>query len=106
MAEERKSITLYVAQQPFKLAVSANQEELYHRAESRIREYIQQLAEKNNISDRFVQLGYATIYFALNEIQLTDKQKFVDSDLKNNLRKIQEVIQLVLDDTQEKANVL
>jgi len=104
MAEERKSITLYVAQQPFKLSVPVNQEELYHRAESRIQEYIQQLAERRNISDRFVQLGYAAINFALNEIYLTDKQKFVDSDLKNNLRKIQEVIQLVLDDSNEKTD--
>jgi hypothetical protein len=101
MAEERKSITLYIAQQPFKLSVLASEEELYHRAESRIQEYMRRLAEKNNISDRFVQLGYAAINFALNETYLTDKQKFVDSDLKNNLRKIQEVIQLVLKDTND-----
>jgi len=100
MAEERKSITLYIAQQPFKLSVHASQEELYHRAESRIQDYMRQLAEKN-VSDRFVQLGYAAINFALNEIYLTDKQKFVDTDLKTNLRKIQEVIQLVLNDTNE-----
>jgi len=103
MAEERKSITLYIAQQPFKLSVPASQEEMYHRAENRIQEYVRQLAEKNNISDRFVQLGYAAINFALNEIYLTDKQKFVDSDLKNNLKKIQEVIQLVLNDSNEKT---
>lgn len=101
MDEERKSITLYIAQQPFKLSVPASQEEMYHRAESRIQEYMQQLAEKNSISDRFTQLGYAAINSALKEIYLTDKQKFVDSDLKNNLRKIQEVIQLVLKDTNE-----
>jgi metal-dependent hydrolase (beta-lactamase superfamily II) len=104
MAEERKSITLYIAQQPFKLSVAANQEELYHRAESRIQEYIQQLAGKNNISDRLVQLGYAAINFALNEIYVTDKQKFIDSDLKNNLRKIQEDIQLVLNDSNGKTS--
>ena len=104
MAEERKSITLYIAQQPFKLSVPASQEEMYHRAENRIQEYTRQLAEKNNINDRFVQLGYAAINFALNEIYLTDKQKFVDSDLKNNLRKIQDIIQLVLNDTKEKTS--
>ena len=98
MAEERKSITLYISQQPFKLSIPVSEEEAYHRAESRIQEYTRQLAEKNNINDRFVQLGYAAINFALNEIYLTDKQKFVDSDLKNNLRKIQEVIRLVLND--------
>ena len=101
MAEERKSITLYIGQQPFKLSVSAADEELYHRAEGRIQEYMRRLAEKNNINDRFVQLGYAAVHFALNEIILTDKQKFVDSDLKNNLRKIKEVIDLVLNDTQD-----
>ncbi|MDR1181030.1 MAG: hypothetical protein LBL13_03520 [Bacteroidales bacterium] len=98
MAEERKSITLYVAQQPFKLSILASQEEMYHKAEKRIQEYTRNLAEKNNITDRFVQLGYAVINFALNEIYLTEKQKFVDADLKNNLRKIKEVINLVLDE--------
>ncbi|MDR0604207.1 MAG: hypothetical protein LBG80_07910 [Bacteroidales bacterium] len=98
MAEERKSITLYVAQQPFKLSILASQEEMYHKAEKRIQEYTRNLAEKNNITDRFVQLGYAVINFALNEIYLTEKQKFVDTDLKNNLRKIQEVINLVLNE--------
>ena len=100
MAEERKSITLYIAQQPFKLVVPANDEALYRRAESRVQDYMRQLAERN-ISDRFVQLGYAAISSALNEICLADKQKFVDSDLKNHLRKIQEVIELVLNDTDE-----
>jgi hypothetical protein len=98
MAEERKSITLYVAQQPFKLSILASQEEMYHKAEKRIQEYTCNLAEKNNITDRFVQLGYAVINFALNEIYLTEKQKFVDTELKNNLRKIQEIINLVLDE--------
>jgi predicted solute-binding protein len=98
MAEEKKSITLYVAQQPFKLSILASQEEMYHKAEKRIQEYTRNLAEKNNITDRFVQLGYAVINFALNEIYLTEKQKFVDTELKNNLRKIQEVINLVLDE--------
>lgn len=98
MAEEKKSITLYVAQQPFKLSILASQEEMYHKAEKRIQEYTRNLAEKNNITDRFVQLGYAVINFALNEIYLTEKQKFVDTDLKNNLRKIQEVINLVLNE--------
>jgi predicted solute-binding protein len=98
MAEERKSITLYVAQQPFKLSILASQEEMYHKAEKRIQDYTRNLAEKNNITDRFVQLGYAVINFALNEIYLTEKQKFVDTELKNNLRKIQEVINLVLDE--------
>jgi predicted solute-binding protein len=98
MAEERKSITLYVAQQPFKLSILASQEEMYHKAEKRIQEYTRNLAEKNNITDRFVQLGYAVINFALNEIYLTEKQKFVDTELRNNLRKIQEVINLVLNE--------
>ena len=103
MAEERKSITLYIAQQPFKLSIPVHEEELYRRAENRIQDYTRQLAEKSNISDKFLQLGYAAINFALNEIYLTDKQKFVDSDLKNNLRKIKEVIQLVLNDSNEKT---
>jgi predicted solute-binding protein len=98
MAEERKSITLYVAQQPFKLSILASQEEMYHKAEKRIQEYTRSLAEKNNITDRFVQLGYAVINFALNEVYLTEKQKFVDTELKNNLRKIQEIISLILDE--------
>ena len=97
MADEKKSITLYVAQQPFKLSILASQEELYHKAEKRIQDYTRNLAEKNNIHDKFTQLGYAVINFALNEIVLTEKQKFVDTDLKNNLKKIQEVIKEVLD---------
>ncbi|MDR1878546.1 MAG: cell division protein ZapA [Bacteroidales bacterium] len=101
MAEERKSITLYVAQQPFKLSILPSQEELYHRVEKRIQDYTRDLAEKNNITDKVMQLGYAAINFALNEIYLTDKQKFVDTDLKNNLRKIQEVINLTLNDSKE-----
>ena len=99
MADERKSITLYVAQQPFKLSVLSSQEELYHKAEKRIQEFIHNLAEKNNINDKFTQLGYAAINFALTEIVLTEKQKFVDTDLKNNLKKIQAIIQEVLNES-------
>ena len=96
MAEERKSITLYIAQQPFKVSILSSQEEMYHKAEKRIQEYTRNLAEKSNITDKFVQLGYAVINFALNEIYLTEKQKYVDTDLKNKLKKIQEVVDLVL----------
>lgn len=98
MTDEKKSITLYVAQQPFKLSILAGQEELYHKAEKRIQDYTRNLAEKNNINDKFTQLGYAVINFALNEIVLTEKQKFVDTDLKNNLKKMQEVIKEVLNE--------
>lgn len=99
MAEERKAITLYVAQQPFKLSILASQEEMYHKVEQRIQEYTRTLAEKNNITDRFTQLGYAVINFALNELYLSEKQKFVETDLKNNLRKIQEVLNLMLNES-------
>jgi hypothetical protein len=99
MAEERKSITLYVAQQPFKLSILSSQEEMYHKAEKRIQEYARNLAEKNNITDRFTQLGYAVINFALNEVYLTEKQKFVDTDLKNSLKKIQEIVNSALNET-------
>ena len=98
MADERKSITLYVAQQPFKLSVLTSQEELYHKAEKKIQESIRNLAEKNKINDKFTQLGYAAISFALAEIVLTEKQKFVDTDLKNNLREIKKIIQEVLNE--------
>ena len=98
MAEERKSITLYVAQQPFKLSILSSQEEMYHKAEKRIQEYARNLAEKNNITDRFMQLGYAVINFALNEVYLTEKQKFIDTDLKNSLKKIQEIVNLALNE--------
>jgi len=103
MAEERKSITLYIGQQPFRLVVPANEEALYRRAESRIQKSMQYMAEKNKITDRFTQLGFAAINSALNEICLTEKQAFIDSDLENNLRKIQEEIQLVLNNSNEKA---
>ena len=98
MADERKSIKLYVAQQPFKLSVLTSQEELYHKAEKKIQESIRNLAEKNKINDKFTQLGYAAISFALAEIVLTEKQKFVDTDLKNNLREIKKIIQEVLNE--------
>ena len=96
MADEKKSITLYVAQQPFKLSVAAGQEELYRKAERRIQDYTRNLAEKNNIHDKLIQIGYAAINFALNEIVLIEKQKFVDTDLKNNFKKMQTIIDEVL----------
>jgi len=99
MADEKKSITLYVAQQPFKLSVLSSQEELYRRAEKRIQEFTHNLAEKNKINDKFTQLGYAAISFALAEIVLAEKQKFVDTNLKNNLKKIQAIIQEVLNES-------
>jgi hypothetical protein len=43
-------------------------------------------------------LGYAVINFALKEAYLADKQKFVDTDLKSRLEKIQEIINLVLEE--------
>ncbi|MCL2131338.1 MAG: cell division protein ZapA [Lentimicrobiaceae bacterium] len=101
MAEERESITLYIAQQPLRLFIPAGQEALYRRAESRVQEHMRQLAEKQNINDKLAQLSYAAVGFAINEIVLTDRQKFVNTDLKNNLRKIQKVIQLVLNDSNE-----
>ena len=96
MAEDKKSITLYVAQQPFKLSILPSQEEMYHKAEKKIQDYTRTLAEKNNITDKVMQLGYAAISFALNEVYLTEKQKFIDTDLKNNLKKIQEIVDKIL----------
>jgi len=62
------------------------------------------LAGRNNINDRFVQLGYAVINFAVNETNLLDKQRYIDSDLKTTLRKIQKEIQLALNDANGKAS--
>jgi len=101
MAEERKSITLYVAQQPFRLSILPSQEDIYHKADKRIQEYTRNLAEKNKITDRVTQLGYAVINFAVNEIYLTEKQKFVDTDLKNSLKKIQEIVNSVLNESNQ-----
>ena len=84
MEEERKSITLYIAQQPFKLSVTSGQEELYRKAEEKIAQYIKTLASKQ-ITDRFTQIGYALINFTIKETYLSEKQKFIDTDLKNNL---------------------
>jgi len=98
MAEERKSITLYVAQQAFKLSILPSQEEMYRKAERRIQDYTRNLAEKSSITDRSAQLGYAAINFALNEIYLTEKQKFIDTDLKNSLKKIQKIVDSALNE--------
>ena len=95
MEEERKSITLYIAQQPFKLSVAAGQEELYRKAEEKIAQYIKSLATKQ-INDRFTQIGYALINFTIRETYLIEKQKFIDTDLKNNLKNLQNVLQDVL----------
>jgi cell division protein ZapA (FtsZ GTPase activity inhibitor) len=81
------------------VSIPSSQEEMYHKAEKRIHEYTRNLAEKSNITDKFVQLGYAAINFALNEIYLTEKQKFVDTDLKDKLRKIQEVVDSALNES-------
>jgi hypothetical protein len=95
MEEERKSITLYIAQQPFKLSVTAEQEELYRKAEDKIAQYIKSLASKQ-ITDRFTQMGYALINFAIKETYLTEKQHYIDTDLKNNLKNLQTVLHNVL----------
>jgi len=95
MEEERKSITLYIAQQPFKLSVTSEQEELYRKAEEKISVYIKSLASKQ-ITDRFTQMGYALINFAIKETYLTEKQHYIDTDLKKNLKNLQSVLQNVL----------
>jgi predicted ATPase len=103
MAEEKKSksITLHVAQRPFKLLIPESQEELYRKAEKRIQSFVQYIAEEHHISDSFAQLGYAVINFAVNEVDLAEKQQFVDKELKHNLRKIQEIVNLVLEDKKQ-----
>lgn len=95
MEEERKSITLYIAQQPFKLSVTAEQEELYRKAEEKISQYIKSLASKQ-ITDRFTQMGYALINFAIKETYLTEKQHYIDTELKQNLKNLQTVLHDVL----------
>ena len=99
MQDEKKPITLYVAQQPFKLSVNVSQEELYRKAEQRINVYIRQLAERNHITDRMVQMGYALINFAIKETYLTDKQNYVDTNLKD----LQNVLQNVLNEMENDA---
>lgn len=97
MQDEKKSIALYIGQQQFKLSVNASQEELYRKAEKRINAYMQQLAEKSHISDRTVQMGFALINFAIKETYLVDRQRYVDTKLKDNLKALQEMLQKTLD---------
>ncbi len=97
MQNEKKSITLYIGQQPFRLSVNASQEELYRKAERRINSYMQQLAEKNRVSDRMLQMGYALINFAIKETYLTDRQQFVDTKMKDNLKSLQELLRKTLE---------
>ena len=97
MQNEKKSITLYIGQNPFKLSVNPSQEELYRKAERRINAYMQQLADKNNISDRMLQMGYALINFAIKETYYVDRQQYVDTKLKDNLKTLQDVLRRTLD---------
>lgn len=97
MQDEKKSIALYIGQQQFKLSVNASQEELYRKAEKRINAYMQQLAEKSHISDRTIQMGFALINFAIKETYLVDRQRYVDTKLKDNLKALQEMLQKTLD---------
>ena len=103
MQEEKKTITLYIAQQPFKLSVAAAQEALYRKAEQRINGYIRQLSEKSHVSDRMTQMGYALINFAIKETYLTEKQHYVDTKLKDNLKNLQHALQAVLNGMEEEA---
>ncbi|NLJ81714.1 MAG: cell division protein ZapA [Bacteroidales bacterium] len=91
MEDKRKSITIYIAQQPFKLLVTDEQEELYRKAEDKISQYIKSLASKQ-ITDRFTQMGYALINFAIKETYLTEKQHYIDTDLKKSLKNLQSVL--------------
>ena len=97
MQDEKKSSALYLGQQQFKLSVNASQEELYRKAEKRINAYMQQLAEKSHISDRTVQMGFALINFAIKETYLVDRQRYVDTKLKDNLKALQEILRKTLD---------
>ena len=97
MQNEKKSITLYIGQNPFKLSVNPSQEELYRKAERRINAYMQQLADKNNISDRMLQMGYALINFAIKETYYVDRQQYVETKLKDNLKTLQDVLRRTLD---------
>ena len=95
MGKERKSITLYIAQQPFKLSILPEQEELYRKAENKISQYIKSLSAKQ-ITEKFTIMGYALINFAIKETYLTEKQHYIDNDLKNNLKNLHNVLQNVL----------
>lgn len=97
MQDEKKSISLYIGQQQFKLSVNASQEELYRKAEKRINAYLQQLADRNHISDPRIQMGYALINFAIKETYLADRQQYVDTKLKDNLKSLQEMLRKTLD---------
>lgn len=97
MEDKRKSITIYIAQQPFKLLVTDEQEELYRKAEDKISQYIKSLASKQ-ITDRFTQMGYALINFAIKETYLTEKQHYIDTDFKKSLKNLQSVLQNIISD--------
>lgn len=92
MQDEKKSISLYIGQQQFKLSVNASQEELYRKAEKRINAYLQQLADRNHITDSRIQMGYALINFAIKETYLADRQQYVDTKLKDNLKALQQML--------------
>ncbi|MBO4581551.1 MAG: cell division protein ZapA [Bacteroidales bacterium] len=98
MSENKKLITLYVAQQAFKLTIPESQEVLYREAERNINTYIRSLSEKIHSTDKFTLMGYAVINFAMKNILLNEKQKFVDSDLLEVLKKIQTTVNEVLDE--------
>lgn len=91
MEVEKKSITIYVAGQALKLSIAAEQEETFRKAERNIQAYIK-LLEKKGISDAFTCLCYAIVYFAHNDVVKSEKQHFVDNDLVEVLKKIQETV--------------
>ncbi len=91
MSEDKKLITLYVAQQAFRLTIPAEQESLYREAERNINTYIHTLSGRVGSTDKFTLMGYAVINFAMKNLLLTEKQKFVDTDLIEVLKKIQTI---------------
>ena len=42
-------------------------------------------------------MGYALIYFAIKEVYLVERQQYVDTKLKDNLKALQEVLRKTLE---------
>ena len=58
---------------------------------------MRQLAEKNRISDRMLQMGFALINFAVKDTYKEERQQYVDTKLKDNLKTLQEVLRRTLE---------
>ena len=97
MSEDLISISVVIADRPYKLKVKREEEEVVRNAAKKIKEQLRDLQQQYSVSDKQDHLAMATLLYCVETLTSKNAIYEVDEQLETKLDELDEILTIFLD---------